>query len=199
MRKSLFFLATLAVLMALSACGGDEEENQNPAQPEPSEPSEPAGIAVRLPEHLPFPPVCFIDEKARLNKFSVPDAEEADASGFRPFITYVGPQNFQEEVLDTKYPVMVDFFATWCGPCKFIGPYVKDLAKLYPKIKFVKYDMDQSGNIPAAYNVSGIPAFRFFYLGKEYKQYAFSGAFPKTLVYNVDSFFKEVQASPQGN
>ena len=196
MKKSLFLSAVLAVLMALSACGGDEEENQNPAQPEPSEP---ANVAVQLPEQLPFPPVCFMDEKARLNNLSVPDTGEMDTGELRPFLTYVGPQNFQEEVLDTKYPVMVDFFANWCGPCKFIGPYVKDLAKLYPKIKFVKYDMDQSGNIPAVYDVDGIPAFRFFYLGKEYTQYAFSGAVPKILVYNVDTFFKEVQANPQGN
>lgn len=198
MRRYLLLEAILAVLAALSACGGDEE-NQNPVQPEPSETSEPADVAVQLPGHLPFPPVCFIDENARLNKLSVPDAEKVDASEFRPFITYLGPQNFQEEVLDTKYPVMVNFFATWCGPCKFIGPYVQDLAKLYPKIKFVRYNMDQAASIPDTYGVSGIPAFRFFYLGKEYKQYALSGAYPKTLVSNVDLFFKEVQANPKGN
>ncbi|MBL4806809.1 MAG: thioredoxin [Rhodobacteraceae bacterium] len=66
---------------------------------------------------------------------------------------------FQSEVLDSDVPVVVDFWAEWCGPCKMIGPSLEELSEEYgDKIKIVKINVDENGNTPAQLGVRGIPA-----------------------------------------
>ena len=66
--------------------------------------------------------------------------------------------NFAEEVLDSKIPVLVDFFAVWCGPCQAIAPVLEKLAKEFDgKVKIGKMDVDQNPQTPAKYGVRGIP------------------------------------------
>jgi len=66
--------------------------------------------------------------------------------------------NFDAEVLKSKTPVLVDVWATWCGPCRFYGPIVEDVSKDYEgKVKFVKVDADENQNIAVKYNVMSIP------------------------------------------
>jgi thioredoxin 1 len=77
-------------------------------------------------------------------------------------------QNFAEEVLKSDKPVMVDFWATWCGPCVMAGPVVDELANDYlGKIKIGKLDVDANQNTASEYGVMSIPTVILFKDGKE--------------------------------
>lgn len=72
-------------------------------------------------------------------------------------------QNFQEEVLNSQIPVLVDFFATWCGPCKMLAPVVEELSTEYSgKVKVGKLDVDDSPVTAQTYGVQSIPTILFF-------------------------------------
>ena len=78
-------------------------------------------------------------------------------------LTNVTEDTFQEEVIDASEPVLVDFSAVWCGPCKMLDPVVKQLAGEWDgKVKVVKIDADQNPNILMQYSVLGIPTLLFF-------------------------------------
>jgi len=75
----------------------------------------------------------------------------------------VTDQNFEAEVLQSDSPVVVDFWAEWCGPCKVMSPLVDDLAnELGDKVKVVKLNIDENPNAPTKYGVRGIPTFMVF-------------------------------------
>lgn len=77
-------------------------------------------------------------------------------------------ENFQEKVVDAKGTVLVDFFATWCGPCKMIAPAVEQLAAEYEgKAAVYKLDVDEAEEIGMAYKVMSIPTLIFFKDGQE--------------------------------
>jgi thioredoxin 1 len=79
----------------------------------------------------------------------------------------VSDATFDKEVLQSEQPVLVDFWAVWCGPCKAIGPIVDDLATSYAgKLKVAKVNVDQNGATPSRYGIRGIPALLFFKGGK---------------------------------
>uniref|UniRef100_E6QMB5 Thioredoxin 1 n=1 Tax=mine drainage metagenome TaxID=410659 RepID=E6QMB5_9ZZZZ len=74
---------------------------------------------------------------------------------------------FEQEVLQSEQPVLVDFWAVWCGPCKMIGPIVDELAESYAgRLKVAKVNVDQNGATPSRYGIRGIPALLFFKGGK---------------------------------
>ena len=71
--------------------------------------------------------------------------------------------NFEEEVINSKEPVLVDFFATWCGPCKMIAPFIAQLADKYEgRMKVCKANVDEVPNIASSYGVSSIPTLIIF-------------------------------------
>ena len=75
----------------------------------------------------------------------------------------VTDQNFESEVLQADGPVVVDFWAEWCGPCKVMSPLVDALAnELGDKVKVVKVNIDENPNAPTKYGVRGIPTFMVF-------------------------------------
>ncbi len=75
--------------------------------------------------------------------------------------------NFQEEVLDSTIPVVVDFYADWCGPCKVIGPTIDELYQEYDgKAKIGKIDIDQNRAIATKYEVMSIPTILFIKNGE---------------------------------
>ncbi len=75
----------------------------------------------------------------------------------------VTDKTFQDEVLSSDVPVLVDFWAEWCGPCKMIGPALEELATEFDgRIKIAKVNVDENPNLPAQFGVRGIPALFMF-------------------------------------
>ena len=89
--------------------------------------------------------------------------------------------NFQEEVLNSDIPVLVDFWADWCQPCKMIAPSVAQVADEYDgKIKVGKLDVDSNPRTSTALNIRGIPALLIFNEGRPIDQII--GAVPKSII-----------------
>ena len=79
-------------------------------------------------------------------------------------------ENFEEEVLNAKEPVLVDFWATWCGPCQTMGPLVEEIAEERTDIKVCKLDVDQEPELARQYRVMSIPTFLVFNEGEVVKR-----------------------------
>ena len=78
-------------------------------------------------------------------------------------IHYVTDDSFPTEVLQSEQPVLVDYWAEWCGPCKALGPLVDELSNdLQGRAKVVKINIDESPNAPTKYGVRGIPTMMLF-------------------------------------
>ena len=76
--------------------------------------------------------------------------------------------NFKEEVLESKEPVLVDFWASWCPPCKMVEPTIKELAKdLTGEVKMAKINVDQNPKSASDYKIMGVPTFIIFKDGEE--------------------------------
>lgn len=74
--------------------------------------------------------------------------------------------NFQTDVLDAKVPVMVEFGATWCTPCKILAPIIHELAGELSDVKIGTLDVDEQSNLAQQYNVMSVPTMLFFKDGK---------------------------------
>src|SRR5215813_4205347 len=83
-------------------------------------------------------------------------------------VNEVNDANFESEVLESAQPVLVDFWAEWCGPCKRIAPTVESIAEKYQgRAKVVKLNVDENGTRPSSLGVRGIPTLILFRDGKE--------------------------------
>jgi len=79
----------------------------------------------------------------------------------------VNQQNWDSEVINSKIPVFVDFWAEWCGPCRMVGPVVEELAGEYAgKVNFVKVNVDENNELASKYNVFSIPTLALFSKGQ---------------------------------
>jgi len=87
---------------------------------------------------------------------------------------------FDDIVLKSSKLVVVDFYATWCGPCKIMTPIYKEIAKLFKhRCVFAKLDADNVKEIPGNYGIEGVPSFLFFKEGKEIKEKRIAGTISK--------------------
>ncbi len=81
-------------------------------------------------------------------------------------------QNFDQEVLKSDKPVLVDFWAPWCGPCQMMGPIVEELAtELEEKFKIGKLNVDENSQVASQYGIMSIPSLKIFKDGKAVKEF----------------------------
>ncbi len=99
-------------------------------------------------------------------------------------ITQVGDDNFEAEVLRSGLPVLIDFWAPWCGPCKSIAPIIEELAREYEgRLKVAKLNVDENPGTPSRYGVRGIPNLIILKGGTVKEQLV--GAVPKSRLVNA--------------
>jgi len=103
-------------------------------------------------------------------------------------IIQVSETNFRAEVLDASLPVLVDFGAVWCGPCKMLDPIVDQLAQDWDgRVKVVKLDIDENQELTIQYQVMGVPTLMLFVKGKPVQRV--TGYLPKNkLVAKFESY-----------
>jgi thioredoxin 1 len=78
-------------------------------------------------------------------------------------IVHVSDQSFEQEVINSDVPVLIDYWAEWCGPCKMIAPIIEEIAAEYgEKIKIAKFNIDENPETPPKYNIRGIPTLMLF-------------------------------------
>ena len=83
----------------------------------------------------------------------------------------INADQFQNEVLNQKGLVFVDFYADWCGPCKMTSPIIEELANEVKEVKFVKVNVDENPDLASQYNIFSIPTFLIFKDGKVIHQF----------------------------
>ncbi len=85
-------------------------------------------------------------------------------------VEHINENQFKSVVLDSQKPVLVDFFATWCGPCRQMSPVLDQIASERSDVKIVKVDVDENQNLAAQFGVMSIPTLIYFKNGKAVSQ-----------------------------
>ena len=81
-------------------------------------------------------------------------------------IKHINKENFKTEILDSKEPILVDFFATWCGPCNMLSPILENISNTRADFNIVKVNIDELGDLAIDYEVEVVPTLLIFKNGK---------------------------------
>ena len=95
-------------------------------------------------------------------------------------VIVVNKDNFQKEVMESDRTVLIDFWASWCGPCRMVSPIVDEIAQEHPEIKVCKVNVDEEGELAAQFGVMSIPSLFVIKEGKVVNQSV--GALPKNQI-----------------
>lgn len=95
----------------------------------------------------------------------------------------ISMNNFQEEVLNSEKPVLLDFWAPWCGPCRMVVPIVEEIAEEYPEYKVCKINVDEEPELASQFNILSIPTLVVMENGQILNQA--SGARPKNAILSM--------------
>lgn len=98
-------------------------------------------------------------------------------------VLHINKSNFEQEVLNSDKPVLVDFWATWCGPCRMIAPFIDEIANERSDIKVAKINVDEDPELAVQYQVMSIPMLLVIKDGKVVNQAV--GAMPKEKILNL--------------
>lgn len=131
-----------------------------------------------------------VDTRLHIKPHEIERNLEDDRTGH---VKDIKGENFDYEVLQAVPPVLVDFYAPWCGPCKYMMPIFEDLAKICVGMKFVTVDIDtEAGNkVFHDYDGFAIPTYHFFHEGEWHQKYGVLGANPAKLKQMIGLFFKD--------
>jgi thioredoxin 1 len=100
-------------------------------------------------------------------------------------VQHISENEFDEVVLKSKEPVLVDFYATWCGPCKMMSPILEQLSEEKTDVKFAAIDVDEAERLAIKYGISSVPCMILFNKGEEADRVI--GAVPKSKLMEVVS------------
>ncbi len=114
---------------------------------------------VRARQYEPAP-----DRAARLDRFA--------PGSVRSAVLRAREETFTEVVLDSELPVLVEFYAAWCGPCRAMAPTLEDFARETPRVRVVKVDVDENPKLAARYGVKSLPSLVVFRDGRPVVKYA---------------------------
>lgn len=111
--------------------------------------------------------------------------------------TPVTDASFKQDVLESEIPVLVDFWAPWCGPCRMVAPVVEEIAEQYEgKVKVVKVNTDENSNVASKYGIRSIPTLMIFKDGERVDMVV--GAVPKTTLANtLEKYITENQGTSE--
>ena len=96
---------------------------------------------------------------------------ESASTPQKEYVEHVVEADFQKKVLDSQVPVLVDFYADWCGPCQMQAPLLEEIASHSPKAKIVKVNVDENPGLAARYQINSIPNLKVFKSGKVVAQH----------------------------
>ena len=103
----------------------------------------------------------------RQNETEIEGNDRQETAKTEEKVIEVTSRNFEEEVIKSEKPVIIDFYATWCGPCKRLSPIIEEVARENENVKFVKIDIDNIKDITLEYQVKSIPTLLLIQNGEE--------------------------------